>query len=83
MERVRRRITRHILFKSKAVEKIPRDKRLKLLKLDTLEIRRNKVYVIYYSKIINGEVKIISEKVPNKGTFQTINGDSGPNFAQM
>ena len=64
LERVQRRITRHILFKSKAVENIPYEKRLKLLKLDALEIRRNKLDVIYYSKIINGEVKIINEKIP-------------------
>ena len=64
MERVQKRITRHILFKSNALLNIPYEDRLKLLKLDSLEIRRNKLDVIYFSKIIHGEVKIINEKIP-------------------
>ena len=32
--------------------------------MSDIPTRRNKLDVIYYSKIINGEVKIINEKIP-------------------
>ena len=62
-----RRITRHILFKAGYKHPIPTyEDRLRLLKLDTLEIRRNKFDLIFYSKIINNEVQIDERNKPKQ-----------------
>ena len=57
--------TTYILFKcSQGNVKMNYEDRLKLLKIDSLEERRNKLDVIYHFKIINGLVKLEENKIP-------------------
>ena len=39
---------------------------MKLLNLETLEARRNKLDMIFYSKVINNEVQINSNNIPKR-----------------
>ena len=67
LERVQRRITRHILFRTKYKSPLPPyEERMKLLNLETLEARRNKLDMIFYSKVINNEVQINSKNIPKR-----------------
>ena len=47
--------------------------RLKLLKIDSLEERRNKLDVMYYFKIINGLVKLEENIIPKRQHIGTRN----------
>jgi hypothetical protein len=60
LEAVQRKITRHILFKinGKNYSMPTYEQRLKLLKLETLEARRQKLDLIMFHKIKNGLVQI-------------------------
>ena len=42
------------------------EERMKLLNLETLEARRNKLDMIFYSKVINNEVQINSNNIPKR-----------------
>ena len=68
LENVQRKITRHIIFRhtGKTVT-MPYEARLNFLKLDSLKVRRLKLDIIYYHKIMHGEVCIkgANEHIPD------------------
>ena len=65
LEKVQRRITRHIIFKSYLMDKnIKYEDRLKILNLDTLQSRRIKLDLMYYFKILKGEICLEHSKIP-------------------
>ena len=67
LERVQRRITRHILFRAKYKSPLPPyEERMSLLDLEALEVRRNKLDMVFYSKVINNEVQINSKNAPKR-----------------
>ena len=68
LENVQRKITRHIIFRHTGKEvTMSYENRLKLLKLDLLKVRRLKLDIIYYHKIMHGEINIkhANEHVPD------------------
>ena len=68
LENVQRKITRHIIFRHTGKEvTMSYENRLKLLKLDLLRVRRLKLDIIYYHKIMHGEINIkyANEHIPD------------------
>ena len=68
LKNIQKKITRHIIFKHTGKEvTMPYEARLKFFKLDSLKVRRLKLDIIYYHKIMQSEVSIkcANEHIPD------------------